>query len=108
MQRLLLGLLMFFNLNVLGQFPGCPDVDAGLDQNTLCPSTCVTLTAAPVVSGQTTSYSVSSINYAPPIAYNAPGGVPISVDIDDVWSPIIQLPFNFCYRATYLSRIGSN
>ncbi len=92
------------------QFPGCPDVDAGNDQTTPCPSTCVNLTAAPIVSGLTTGYTVSSIAHEPPIAYNAAGGTPISVNTDDVWSNLITLPFPFCYYGqTYTNcRVGSN
>ncbi|MCB0539712.1 MAG: SprB repeat-containing protein, partial [Bacteroidetes bacterium] len=51
-----------------------------------------------------------SIPYAPPIAYNAPGGTGISVNTDDVWSGVINLPFPFCFFGqTYNSAvIGSN
>jgi PKD repeat protein len=103
--------LLFFSVSFgLSQFPGCPDIDAGADQTLSCPGICTTLTAAPIVSGLTTSYTVSAVDYAPPIAYNAPGGTPISVATDDVWSPMIQLPFNFCYYGqTYTScKVGSN
>lgn len=100
----------FFGFGAQAQFPGCPDVDAGNDQTTPCPNTCVTLSAAPILSGLTTSYTVSSIPHAPPIAYNAPGGTPVSLDIDDVWSNLVQLPFPFCYYGqTYTNcRVGSN
>ena len=102
---------IFFYVNFgHAQFPGCPDVDAGDDQTLTCPGLCTTIIAAPIVSGLTTSYTVSSVDYVPPIAYNAPGGTPISVATDDVWSPTIQLPFNFCYYGqTYTScKVGSN
>ena len=99
-----------FTHGLKAQFPGCPDVDAGNDQTTPCPNTCVTLNAAPILSGLTTSYTVSSIPHEPPIAYNAPGGTPVSLDIDDVWSNLVQLPFAFCYYGqTYTNcRVGSN
>lgn len=102
--------LSFIYLPIRAQFPGCPDVDAGVDQTTACPGVCTTLTAQPIVSGLTTSYTASAISHTPPIAYNAPGGNPISVATDDVWSPLIQLPFNFCYYGqTYTTcRVGSN
>ncbi len=98
------------SLSTWAQFPGCPAVEAGADQTLNCPGQCATLTAQPIVTGLTTGYTVSSINYAPPIAYNAPGGTPISVNTDDVWSPNIQLPFNFCfYGQTFTTcRVGSN
>jgi gliding motility-associated-like protein len=99
-----------FTANLMGQFPGCPDIDAGPDVTTPCPNTCVTLTAAPILSGLTTSYTVSSIPHEPPIAYNAVGGTAISVNTDDVWSNLITLPFPFCYYGqTYTNcRVGSN
>jgi gliding motility-associated-like protein len=103
-------LLLFFSSSLKAQFPGCPNVDAGPDVNNPCPNTCVALTAAPIVSGITTSYSVSSIPHEPPIAYNAAGGTPVSVNIDDVWSNLISLPFSFCfYGLTFTTcRVGSN
>lgn len=105
-------IILFFLLSGLafGQFPGCPDVDAGPDQVSPCPDACVTLTANPIVSGITTSYIVNAIPHDPPIAYNAPGGNAISVNIDDVWSSVINLPFSFCfYGNTYTTcRVGSN
>lgn len=92
------------------QFPGCPNVDAGPDQALPCSQNCTNLTAVPFVAGATTSYAVSSIPHAPPIAYNAPGGTAVSVGTDDVWSPIINLPFTFCYyNAQYTTcKVGSN
>jgi GEVED domain len=58
---------------------------------------------------QTTSYTVSSIPYVPPYQFNCMRN-PVSVNIDDRWSPLINLPFNFCfYGNTYNSCvIGSN
>lgn len=103
-------IVLLQSLNVFSQFPGCPDVDAGIDQTLSCPGICTTLTAEPIVSGLTTSYTVAPVDYDPPISYNAPGGTPISVNTDDVWSPVVQLPFNFCYYGqTFTScRVGSN
>lgn len=92
------------------QFPGCPDVDAGPNQTLTCNQPCTTITAEPFQAGATTSYAVSSIPHNPPIAYNEPGGNPISVGTDDVWGPIINLPFTFCYFGeTYTTcKVGSN
>ncbi|MGL2967294.1 fibronectin type III domain-containing protein [Flavobacterium sp. XGLA_31] len=58
---------------------------------------------------ETTSYSVSSIPYAPPYQFNCLAN-PISVNVDDVWSPTINLPFNFCYYGNTYNKvlIGSN
>lgn len=91
-------------------FPGCPTVDAGPDQLLNCSTPCVTLNANPFDAGATTSYTAGAIPATPPIPYNQAGGNPISVGIDDVWSPVINLPFDFCfYGQTYNSCVvGSN
>lgn len=88
--------------------PGCPAIDAGPDVNILCgQNNCVTLTAVPFLSGITTDYTVSSIPYTP-FQYNA--GTAILVNIDDIWSNTIPLPFDFCfYGAAYNQLVvGSN
>lgn len=98
---------------------GCPIVTAGglglngadpLPINPCLTATCVSLEANYIALGETTSYSVTSIPYSPPpYQFNCLAN-PVSVNIDDVWSPVINLPFNFCfYGNTYNSCImGSN
>ena len=98
---------------------GCPNVISGglglfgLDPDPLisCNSSgCVDLEATYLTLGSTTSYSVEQISYnPPPYQFNCLTN-PVSVNIDDVWSPIINLPFDFCfYGNTYSSCImGSN
>ncbi len=89
------------------QAPGCPNVNAGPDQIINCAGS-VQLTATALHTGQTNTYAVSSIPYAPPYPYNT--GTPILVNIDDTWSGIIALPFNFCYYGNMYNQIvaGSN
>ena len=53
--------------------------------------------------GLTNSYSVSSINYAPPYAFDQ--GTPIIAGYDDVWSEIIPLPFTFCFFGNTYDKI---
>ncbi|RAR47548.1 T9SS sorting signal type C domain-containing protein [Flavobacterium lacus] len=97
---------------------GCPSVLSGglgldgadpipMDCNSV--STCVELEATYLQLGNTTSYTVESIDYAPPYQFNCLQN-PVSVNVDDIWSPVINLPFNFCfYGNTYNSCImGSN
>lgn len=111
MKKILYALLLGMNATAaLAQFPGCPAVDAGPDQNLNCSTPCATLTAAPFNAGATSSYSVGAIPHTPPIAYNAPGGTGVSVGTDDVWSPQIALPFTFCYygQSYTTCKIGSN
>jgi len=59
-------------------------------------SGCVTLEAEYLQLGTTANYNVESIPYAPPYQFNCLQN-PVSVNDDDVWSPIINLPFNFCF-----------
>jgi hypothetical protein len=72
-------------------------------------NSCVDLEATYLQLGQTTNYTVEAIPYAPPYQYGCLAH-PVSVTSDDVWSPSISLPFNFCfYGNSYNSFvIGSN
>lgn len=105
-----LTLLSFLTISfsALAQGPGCPNVSAGDDVELDCGEPCTDLTASFVDTGETTSYAVSSIPYNPPFPFT--GGTAVSVDTDDIWSPAIQLPFDFCFFGqTYTQMvIGSN
>ncbi len=94
----------------LAQFPGCPNVYAGQDSTLDCGVPCIDLNAVPFDAGATTSYAVNSIPYSPPVTFGQAGGTPVSVGTDDVWSGVINLPFDFCfYGQTYNQCvIGSN
>ena len=100
-------LLLAFT-NGFSQGPGCPNVYAGEDANVNCAGGgCVDLSASFLETGETTSYDVSSIPYAP---FPYIGGTAVSVNTDDVWSPAIDLPFNFCFFGGTYDEIviGSN
>lgn len=88
-------------LGLLGADPAAIDCTSG--------SSCVDLEATYLQIGQTTDYTVQSIAYNPPYQFGCLQN-PVSVNSDDVWSPVINLPFNFCfYGNTYNScLIGSN
>jgi hypothetical protein len=96
---------------------GCPSVTSGgLGLNGADPaavnclsSGCVNLEATYLQLGQTTSYTVESISYAPPYQFGCLAN-PVSVNVDDVWSPIVNLPFNFCFYGNLYNQclIGSN
>lgn len=97
---------------------GCPNVvSGGLGLNGADPapfnctdtSTCVDLEATYLDLGSTTSYIVEPIAYNPPYAFNGLAN-PVSVNTDDVWSPIVNLPFDFCFYGTTYNQclIGSN
>ena len=96
----------------------CPSVTSGgLGLNGAAPqtfscyasSTCVDLEATFPQYNQTTTYTASSIPYSPPYQFNCLAN-PVSVNVDDVWSSTITLPFNFCYYGNNYTQclIGSN
>lgn len=103
-----LGLL--FSTNAWSQnFPGCASVSVEAD---IILEDCsdVILIADAFEVGSTETYEVQSIDYAPPIPFDQPGGTAVSVNIDDTWSPVINLPFDFCFFGeTYsTAQVGSN
>ncbi|MGG5487936.1 T9SS sorting signal type C domain-containing protein [Gaetbulibacter sp. PBL-D1] len=97
--------------------PGCPSITAGgLSLNGVDPparsctdSGCITLEASYLDLGETTDYTVEHIGYNPPYQFNNLAN-PVSVNIDDVWSPVINLPFNFCFYGNNYNQcvVGSN
>ncbi|MQP25539.1 hypothetical protein GFJ94_10730 [Flavobacterium sp. LMO8] len=97
---------------------GCPNVvSGGLGLNGADPaaincvaaSTCVDLEATYLDLGDTTDYIVEPIVYNPPFAFTGLAN-PVSVNTDDVWSPLVNLPFDFCFYGNTFNRclIGSN
>lgn len=103
-------LIGMFVMSVSGfaQGPGHPNVDAGDDVLLDCNETCTDLTATYMRTGDTNTYSVSSIPYDPPFPFM--GGTPVAVNIDDRWSNAISLPFDFCFYGEAYTQmvIGSN
>jgi gliding motility-associated-like protein len=92
---------------------GCPSVDVltidGLDALELdCDDPCVTLEANPFETGSTDDYEVESIPFAPPYPFNQ--GTSLFIGTDDTYSPLIALPFEFCFYGINYSGIvvGSN
>jgi hypothetical protein len=96
----------------------CPGVDAGglgllgADHTPINPCTaaaCVDLEAVYTPIAQSTSYAVQSIPYAPPYQFNCLRN-PVSINVDDVWSTTVNLPFQFCFYGTNHTQclIGSN
>lgn len=62
-------------------------------------NTCTDLEANLINLGNTSAYTVTSIPYAPPYQFDCLAN-PVSVNIDDVWSPTVSLPFGFCFYDT--------
>ena len=71
-------------------WPGCASINAGFDA---CASPCTTLNAAFKGLAAPTSYTVDII----PCSFQSFDGTPINVNTDDIWSPVINLGFSFCY-----------
>jgi hypothetical protein len=70
---------------------------------------CIDLEATYLQLNQPTNYSVAPITYAPPYQFTCLQN-PVSVNVDDIWSPTINLPFNFCFYGNNYNKclIGSN
>jgi hypothetical protein len=108
---------IFTTMAVSTVVTGCPNVvSGGLGLNGADPATitcttsgCVDLEANYLDLGQTTSYTVEPILYSPPSTFNT-GLTLVSVNTDDVWSPLVSLPFDFCFYGNKYSQcvIGSN
>jgi hypothetical protein len=97
---------------------GCPNVVSGglglsgadpAAITCISPSGCVDLEATYLDLGDTSSYIVEPITYNPPFAFSGLAN-PVSVSTDDVWSPLINLPFDFCFYGNSYNQctIGSN
>ncbi|MPM16425.1 hypothetical protein SDC9_62804 [bioreactor metagenome] len=105
--------IVFFALALLplvslAQAPGCPFI-SGSNDTTTCGTSSVTLYADVLQTGATTSYTVSSIPFAPP--YPVTSGTAFSLGTDDIWSSSpISLPFNFCFFGQAYNQVwvGSN
>lgn len=106
--RILFLSVLLISFSGLAQGPGSPYVDAGEDVTLSCGEDCTDLSADFLDTGESTQYEVSSIDYNPPFPFT--GGTPVSVYIDDRWSNIIPLPFEFCFYDEVYDEmlIGSN
>ncbi|RME18051.1 MAG: hypothetical protein D6799_03340, partial [Bacteroidetes bacterium] len=92
------------------QGPGCPNVTVSATSNIVsCSSPCTTLSAVAFNIGQTTSYSVTSIPFAPPVPITSSGNA-LFVNQDDIWSNVISLPFPFCFYGNTYNQcvVGAN
>jgi len=79
------------------------------DVSLICyPGDCVDLSATYPALKQTTSYAVSSEAYSPSFPFF--GGILIPPSADDNWSPLVNLPFSFCFYGTSYNQmlVGTN
>ncbi|PIV49033.1 MAG: hypothetical protein COS19_10525, partial [Flavobacteriaceae bacterium CG02_land_8_20_14_3_00_34_13] len=109
---LIFAIFTFFTTPLLAQGPGSLFVDAGPDQTIECASGgCVDITATFLETFETISenYTVTSIPYNPPFAFNGLAN-PLNPNIDDAWSPVDNLPFDFCFFGNLETQfqVGSN
>ena len=102
----LLYFTLLLSITIFGQ--GFPDIDAGIDQTLDCTTgNCADLSATFLETGETDSYAVSSIPFTPPYAFDV--GTE-AVDIDDRFSSVINIGFNFCFFGNTYNQLvaGSN
>ena len=95
-------------LSVFMAYSQSPSVDV-YQQGTICsPGDCTDLKAIYTDIKETTSYTVSSLPYQALYSYG--GGTQLDASSDDKWSPIVTLPFDFCFYGHTYNRmlVGSN
>ncbi len=103
-----IALLSLLPFSAIAQAPGCPFI-AGSNDTATCGTSSVTLHADALATGLSTSYTVSSIPFAPP--YPVTSGTVFSLGTDDIWSSApVTIPFNFCFFGSSYNQIwvGSN
>lgn len=101
---------LFLSFSALGQAPGNPNVDAGPDITIDCAAGgCTDINAAFLDIGETDTYTVSQIDYTPPFAFDGLANS-LNPNIDDAWSPVADLPFDFCFFGDVITQfqVGSN
>jgi len=88
---------------------GNPNVDAGDDLTVDCATGCVDLSASYLDIGLTNTYTVNEITFTPPFPFNGLTNS-INTNVDDRWSPVEGLPFDFCFFGGVETQfqVGSN
>lgn len=105
--------ILLVNQTIHAQGPGSLFVDAGPDVTTDCAtgSGCADITATFLETFESISlvYSVEPITYNPPFPFNGLANS-LNPNIDDAWSPVDNLPFDFCYFENIETefQVGSN
>lgn len=106
---ILTSILSLSLLPLFSQGPGCPSITINSYQGqnlpaiTLdCDSSCVQLSSDVFHIAQTNTYAVSSLPWSG-MPYASNTGVPLAVD--DRWSGVIGLPFNFCFFGNVFNQL---
>ena len=89
--------------------PGNPFVDAGDDFEIDCMNACADITADFLDIGETNTYNITQIPFVPPFPFQGLSNS-VNTNIDDAWSGVENLPFDFCYFSDIetLFQVGSN
>ncbi|MEZ4875367.1 MAG: gliding motility-associated C-terminal domain-containing protein [Flavobacteriaceae bacterium] len=105
--------VVLFSFTAAAQGPGSLFVDAGPDITVDCSNGtgCADITATFLETFESASstYTVESITYNPPFPFNGLANS-LNPNIDDAWSPVDNLPFDFCYFENVETQfqVGSN
>lgn len=105
--------LFLISFTTYAQGPGSLFVNAGPDIDIECDENqgCIDITADFLETFETISatYSVASIPYDPPFAFDGLANS-INITTDDTWSPVDTLPFDFCFFGNLEQefQVGSN
>ncbi len=88
----------------------CPSHTAlagGSPVNTVCAGGCTTLSANIVPVNATTNYSFQSLPYT---GFPYTGGSTVIPSVDDIWSGVVNIGFNFCYFGNTFNQllVGAN
>ena len=109
---LVLLFLVFIFQNSYSQGPGSLFVDAGPPATADCSTGgCVDITATFLETFDTSgsNYVANSVPYNPPFAFDGLANS-LNITIDDAWSPVDTLPFDFCFFGNLETefQVGSN
>ncbi|PSG91770.1 PKD domain-containing protein, partial [Aurantibacter aestuarii] len=87
---------------------GNPNVDAGNDV-AICAGECTTLDADFLEIGDTSTYTIEAIPFVPPFPFSGLANS-INTNVDDRWSGVENLPFDFCFflNTETQFQVGSN
>jgi len=110
---LLLSFFLLSSYSSQAQGPGSLFVDAGPDVSVPCDSggNCIDITATFLETFETieSTYTIDPVVYVPPFPFNGLANS-LNPNIDDAWSAVDNLPFDFCYFENIETQfqVGSN
>lgn len=89
--------------------PGNPFVEAGDNVVIDCADDCAEINAEFLEIGETNTYTVTEIPFVPPFPFQGLSNS-LNTNIDDAWSAVDDLPFDFCFFTDIRTQfqVGSN